>query len=130
MSNSGAGAPLVSLWRDGAVRPLEEAGTHRSASQVIALRRRNPRPLGGEDVNCQNHALVYIEDLQVRNISRHSKGTIEQPGKKVRQKSGLNHAILDQGWGEFRRHLGYKIARNGGILLTVPLYHTSQTYPA
>jgi putative transposase len=75
------------------------------------------------------HALVCIEDLQVRNMSRSSKGTIEQPGKKVSQKSGLNRAILDQGWGEFRRQLGYKMAWNGGMFLAVPPHHTSQTCP-
>jgi putative transposase len=78
----------------------------------------------------QNHALVCIEDLQVRNMSRSSKGNSEQHGKMVRQKSGLNRAILDQGWGEFRRQLGYKVAWNGGILLAVPPHHTSQTCPA
>ena len=36
----------LSLWRDGAVRPLDEAGSHRSDAQIIAQRRRNPRPLG------------------------------------------------------------------------------------
>ena len=77
----------------------------------------------------QNHALVCIEDLQVRNMSRSSKGTVEQPGKKVSQKNGLNRAILDQGWGEFRRQLDYKMAWNGGILLAVPPHHTSQTCP-
>ena len=78
----------------------------------------------------KNHALVCIEDLQVRNMSRSSKGTVEQPGTKVSQKSGLNRAILDQGWGEFRRQLGYKVAWNGGMLLAVPPHHTSQTCPA
>ncbi len=77
----------------------------------------------------QNHALVCIEDLQVRNMSRSSKGTSEQPGKMVRQKSGLNRAILDQGWGEFRRQLDYKVSWNGGMLLSVPAHHTSQTCP-
>lgn len=77
----------------------------------------------------QNHALVCIEDLQVRNMSRSAKGNSEQHGKKVRQKSGLNRAILDQGWGEFRRHLDYKVAWNGGMLLAVPPHHTSQTCP-
>jgi putative transposase len=75
------------------------------------------------------HALVCIEDLQVRNMSRSSKGTIEQPGKKVSQKSGLNRAILDQGWGEFRRQLNYKMEWSGGMLLAVPPHHTSQTCP-
>lgn len=77
----------------------------------------------------KNHALVCIEDLQVRNMSRSFRGTLEQPGKKVSQKSGLNRAILDQGWGEFRRQLDYKVAWCGGVLLAVPPHHTSQTCP-
>ncbi len=77
----------------------------------------------------QNHALVCIEDLQVRNMSRSSKGNSEQPGKMVKQKSGLNRAILDQGWGEFRRQLDYKVAWNGGVLLAVPPHNTSLTCP-
>ncbi|WP_137175890.1 RNA-guided endonuclease TnpB family protein [Massilia sp. HP4] len=77
----------------------------------------------------KNHALVCIEDLQVRNMSGSAKGTVEQPGKKVNQKSALNRAILDQGWGEFRRQLDYKMAWCGGVLLAVPPHHTSQTCP-
>ena len=77
----------------------------------------------------QNHALVCIEDLQVRNMSRSSKGTSEQPGKKVRQKSGLNRSILDQGWGEFRRQLEYKASWHGGLVLAVPPHNTSRTCP-
>ena len=75
----------------------------------------------------QSHALVCIKDLQVRNMSRSAKGTVEQPGKKVAQKSGLNRAILDQGWGEFRRQLDYKVSWDGGMLLAVPPHYTSQT---
>ena len=73
--------------------------------------------------------LVCIEDLQVRNMSRSAKGNSEQPGKKVRQKSGLNRSILDQGWGEFRRQQAYKLDWNGGILLAVPPHNTSRTCP-
>jgi putative transposase len=49
----------------------------------------------------KNHAIVFIEELQVRNMSRSAAGAVEQPGSKVRQKAGLNKSILDQGWGEF-----------------------------
>ncbi len=77
----------------------------------------------------QNHALVCIEDLQVRNMSRSSKGNSEQHGKMVKQKSGLNRAMLDQGWGEFRRQLDYKVVWNGGMLLAVPPHNTSRTCP-
>ena len=78
----------------------------------------------------KSHALVCIEDVQIRNMSTSSKGNSEQPGKRVSQKTGLNRAILDQGWGEFRRQLAYKVAWNGGLLLAVPPHHTSQTCPA
>ncbi len=77
----------------------------------------------------KNHAMVAIEDLQVGNMSRSSKGTAEAPGKNVAAKSGLNKAILDQGWFEFRRQLEYKLNWNGGILIAVPAHYTSQTCP-
>jgi putative transposase len=77
----------------------------------------------------QNHALVCIEDLQVKNMSQSAKGNRERHGKRVKQKSGLNRAILDQGWEEFRRQLDYKVHWNGGMLLAVPPQHTSQTCP-
>ncbi|WP_423380390.1 RNA-guided endonuclease InsQ/TnpB family protein [Burkholderia sp. LMG 32019] len=77
----------------------------------------------------QNHAMVCIEDLQVRNMSRSAAGTTEKPGRQVRAKSGLNKAILDQGWFEFRRQLDYKLAWNGGYLIAVPPQNTSRTCP-
>lgn len=77
----------------------------------------------------QNHAMVCIEDLQVRNMSKSAAGTTETPGKNVRAKSGLNKSILDQGWFEFRRQLDYKLAWNGGHLVAVPPRNTSRTCP-
>jgi putative transposase len=79
---------------------------------------------------CKNHAIVCIEDLQVRNMSASAAGTVEKPGTNVRAKSGLNKSILDQGWGEFRRQLDYKLSWTGGHLIAVPPQHTSQTCPA
>ena len=38
----------------------------------------------------------------------------------MKQKSGLNRAILDQGWSEFRRQLVCKLAWNRGMLLALP----------
>jgi putative transposase len=78
----------------------------------------------------KNHAMVCIEDLQVRNMSQSAKGNAAKPGRSVAAKSGLNKAILDQGWGEFRRQLDYKLAWNGGQLIAVAPQHTSQTCPA
>jgi putative transposase len=78
---------------------------------------------------CKNHAMVCIEDLQVRNMSKSAAGSIEKPGKQVQAKSGLNKSILDQGWFEFRRQLDYKLAWNGGWLIPVPPRNTSRTCP-
>lgn len=77
----------------------------------------------------QNHAMVCIEDLQVRNMSRSAAGTTAKPGKNVRAKAGLNKSILDQGWFEFRRQLDYKLAWRGGWLVAVPPQNTSRTCP-
>ena len=77
----------------------------------------------------QNHAMVCIEDLRIRNMSRSAAGTVEKPGRNVRQKAGLNRAILDQGWAEFRRQLDYKLAWRGGWLVAVPPQNTSRTCP-
>jgi len=77
----------------------------------------------------KNHAMVIIEDLQVSNMSRSAAGSVEQPGRKVKQKSGLNKAILDQGWAEFRRQVEYKMLWAGGLFLAVPPQNTSRTCP-
>ena len=77
----------------------------------------------------KNHAMVCIEDLQIRNMSKSASGTVEAPGRNAKAKSGLNKSILDQGWYEFRRQLEYKLAWNGGILVTVPPQNTSRTCP-
>jgi putative transposase len=77
----------------------------------------------------KNHAMVVVEDLQVSNMYRSAAGTVEQPGKNVRAKAGLNRSILDQGWAEFRRQLEYKVLWQGGLFLAVPAMNTSRTCP-
>ncbi len=77
----------------------------------------------------KNHGTVVVEALLVRNMSASAKGTVEEPSRNVRQKAGLNRAILDQGWGTFRVMLAYKLADRGGRLIEVPAAYTSQTCP-
>ena len=75
---------------------------------------------------CKTHATIVLEELKIKNMSRSAAGTIENPGKNVRAKSGLNRSILDQGWGEFKRQLQYKATWNGGKVVFVPPQYTSQ----
>jgi putative transposase len=77
----------------------------------------------------KNHAIVVIEDLEVRNMSKSAAGTKENPGCNVKQKSGLNRSILNQAWGEWRRQLGYKQDWRGGRVLAVAPQQTSQECP-
>jgi len=74
----------------------------------------------------KNHAIVVMEDLKIGNMTRSAKRTIENPGRNVKAKSGLNRAILDQGWGEFKRQIGYKLEWAGGELMLINPAYTSQ----
>ena len=74
----------------------------------------------------KNHAMVVMEDLKVSNMTASAAGTVVRPGKNVKAKSGLNKAILDQGWYEFRRQLEYKQSWRGGRFTLVPPHYTSQ----
>jgi len=78
----------------------------------------------------KNHAVVVLEELRITNMTASAKGTLEQPGMNVRAKTGLNRRILDQGWGEFRRQLAYKLEWSGGALLLVDPRDTSRTCSA
>ncbi len=73
---------------------------------------------------------VTIEALPIRAMTASAKGTIAAPGRRVRQKAGLNRAILNQGWGGFETILAYKLVERGGELVTVDPAYTSQTCSA
>lgn len=75
----------------------------------------------------ESQAKVYVEGLRIKNMSASAKGTVEDPGRNVKAKSGLNKSILDQGWFKFRRQLSYKLVWNGGVLVEVDSIYTSQT---
>ncbi len=77
----------------------------------------------------KNHAVIILEDLQIANMSKSARGSVEKPGKNVKVKSGLNKSILDQGWGEFVRQLDYKLTWKGGLLVLVNPKNTSRCCP-
>ncbi len=45
--------------------------------------------------------MIVTEGLKISNMSKSAGGTTDNPGRNIRAKSGLNRAILDQGWSEF-----------------------------
>jgi putative transposase len=78
---------------------------------------------------CKNHAEIFREDLKIQDMTASAKGTAEEPGHNVAQKSGLNRSILDQGWGIFFSKLDWKALRLGGHVYKVPPQDTSRTCP-
>ncbi|WP_234341313.1 RNA-guided endonuclease InsQ/TnpB family protein [Streptomyces sp. NRRL S-646] len=54
-------------------------------------------------VLARTYGLVRFEKLNIKNMTRSAKGTVDQPGTRVRQKAGLNRVILAQGWGLLRQ---------------------------
>ena len=75
----------------------------------------------------KNHAMIACEDLKVANMSKSASGTVENKGRQVKAKSGLNKSILDQGWGMMIDMLEYKQHWRGGLLVKVDPRYTSQT---
>ncbi len=75
--------------------------------------------------------IFVIEDLKLANMTRSAKGTIEEPGTNVAQKSGLNKSLLDKGHGEYARQMDYKCCyanRMGGYQKAVIRINPAYTY--
>jgi putative transposase len=67
--------------------------------------------------------LICVEDLDMRAMTRSASGTVERPGRNVRQKAGLNRAIMASGWGRLVDRLAHKAP---GRVRKVPAAYTSQ----
>ncbi|WP_251091360.1 transposase [Streptomyces sp. Caat 7-52] len=74
----------------------------------------------------QKNALVVLEDLRVKNMSASASGTVAEPGRRVRQKAGLNRAILDKGWHRLELALTSAARYTGTTLVKVNPAYTSQ----
>lgn len=72
------------------------------------------------------HALIAVEDLKLRNMTRSARGSVDEPGRNVSAKAGLNRALLDAAPGRLIDLLIYKAERAGGRVVHVDPRHTSQ----
>jgi putative transposase len=52
--------------------------------------------------------LIKVEDLKIAKMTRSARGTLQEPGRNVGQKAGLNRGILRSGWGLLVRRLEQK----------------------
>ena len=49
--------------------------------------------------------VIRVEDLNIKGMTRSARGTVEQPGRNVGAKAGLNRGISRSGWGLLVRRL-------------------------
>jgi transposase len=68
--------------------------------------------------------LIRIEDLRIPGMIRSARGTVEEPGRGVRQKAGLNRGILASRWGLLARRLQDKAP--GRVEKVNPAYTSQQ----
>jgi IS605 OrfB family transposase len=125
---------LLRLERLKAVKQRGSYRYQRTCRQIANLHRRasERRHDFAHKVSTQlakNHGLVAIEALVVPNLTRSARGTVEEPGRNVAAKTGLNRAILDKGWGLVSGQLRYKCPRYGSALVEVPAQNTSLICP-
>jgi len=71
--------------------------------------------------------VIRVEHLRVKDMTRSARGTVAEPGRRVRQKAGLNRAILAHAWGLLVSRLEHKAA---GRVERVVAAYTSQTCSA
>ena len=113
-------------------------GSNRRRKRVKALARECHRNRTTNRNQChritsqlvKQHALIAIEDLQLRNMTASAKGTADEPGSNVRQKAGLNRSILEQSPGLIANQLKYKAEWAGIQLAAVNPRNTSRTCSA
>ena len=90
---------------------------HGSPSPASRAGKRLAAATGAEKVStdlARRFDRIRIEDLDVRAMTRSAKGIAAQPGCNVRQKAGLNRAILANGWGALLEPAGGQGPRPGG----------------
>ncbi|MFF3847960.1 RNA-guided endonuclease InsQ/TnpB family protein [Streptomyces sp. NPDC002328] len=104
---------------------------HRTYDQIAGLRAKaKRRALDWQHKTTTHIARTYgtvvVEALSITNMVKSARGTIEEPGKNVGQKAGLNRAISAEAWGRTVSMLAYKTARLGGAVVKVPAPGTSR----
>ncbi|WP_141576096.1 RNA-guided endonuclease TnpB family protein [Actinomadura sp. WMMA1423] len=75
----------------------------------------------------RDYDVIVYEDLRIGNMTRSATGSVEEPGRNVAAKTGLNRSILDAGWGVFLRVLAHKAESAGRELIAVDPRNTSRT---
>ena len=73
--------------------------------------------------------VIVFENLKLKNLTASAKGTLDNPGRNVRQKAGLNRALLGGALGSTLTFTKYKAKKLGKFVLLVDPKNTSRECP-
>jgi len=73
------------------------------------------------------YRIVYVEDLNIQDMTANTTGTVDRPNYSSKQKTNLNQAITRQAWGQLFSILEYKLLERKSMLVKVNPMFTSQT---
>ncbi|WP_306367794.1 RNA-guided endonuclease TnpB family protein [Nocardiopsis sp. CC223A] len=112
-------------------RKVKGSNNRRKAKRKVAVAHRKVRHARNDFLHktttrlVREHDVIAIEDLNVSGMTASASGTLQAPGKRVRCKAGLNRAVLDASFGEFRRQLEYKAQRCGHTVVVIDRWFPS-----
>ena len=110
-------------------RQQKGSGRYKRTKQKIDQLKRKQKNIRTNTAHQQSRKLsnkaytLVREDLNIKNMSKSAKGTVENPGTNVKAKAGLNRVIQNAGWGRFNTYCDYKF---GKVIAVDPKY-TSQS---
>lgn len=73
-----------------------------------------------------HYGTLICEKLQLQNLVKSAKGTVESPGVNVKAKSCLNRELSNLAPGRLIKRIEEKMIRKGGTVIKVAAHYTSQ----
>jgi putative transposase len=110
-------------------RSKRQAKAKRHAASVaakVARKRKHWQHVSTTGIS-RRFKTAVLENLKVTNMMTSAAGTVEEPGKNVAQKRGLNRSIAGAAWFQYDTFLTYKLDFVGGEVVKVDPRHTSVT---
>jgi len=97
-----------------------KAGARRGAFRSKVARRRHDDQHQTSARLAARCSIFATEALSLKNMTASAAGTVDEPGKNVRQKAGLNREILDTAPAALFQKIAYKVMETGGQFLEAP----------
>ncbi len=110
--------------RGGSNRRKAVAQLARLHERVACRRRDHAHKVSRAIVN--KYDAIALEKLQLRNMTRSAKGTVEEPGRHVAAKAGMNRAMLDAAFGMIGKLIAEKAENAARLVRFVDPKYSSQ----